>query len=467
MISKYPPTDRISNLIDPKDFEEYRQTMTDSWLEYETWSKFFALFQELFLSSKKPALLRLFENENSDYVDDAFGAKNSYLSFGVGWGNGSENVLYSFVAKDTCNNILNSVEVSTNSENIYMSSCIRQSYNIFYSRFITDSSDIWFSSNLIWCNNCVLCNNLQNQSYCINNIQLEKEEFVRQKQGLLSKKTDFIKFYRDKKVWGINFASQNVSGSFIIKSENIENGQVVYQTKNWRNLCFVGGSEWDENMFDIALWWSIRVNNAYASLVFGVNSQNIYFSHHVVKSSNIYYGYSLESCSHCLGCIWLKNKSFCILNKQYTKEERFKKANEIFAQMEKDWQLGKFFPPSMNPFYFNDTVAYLIDDSFTKEEVETEWYLRRDEEIKVDIPEWAEIVYSHKVEGQKSIEDFQWFDSDWNRQINPEILKKVIQDEKWNYYRIVPMELAFLQKHWLPLPEVHRLDRIKLGFKFK
>jgi hypothetical protein len=33
------------------------------------------------------------------------------------------------------------------------------------------------------------------------------------------------------------------------------------------------------------------------------------------------------------------------------------------------FQLGSFFPPIMNPFYFNDTAAYLIDPSFTKEEV--------------------------------------------------------------------------------------------------
>jgi hypothetical protein len=37
--------------------------------------------------------------------------------------------------------------------------------------------------------------------------------------------------------------------------------------------------------------------------------------------------------------------------------------------MEKEGTLGDFFPGSMNPFYFNDTAAYLIDDSFTKEEV--------------------------------------------------------------------------------------------------
>ena len=114
----------------------------------------------------------------------------------------------------------------------------------------------------------------------------------------------------------------------------------------------------------------------------------------------------------------------------------------------------------MNPFYFNDTVAYLIDDTFTKEEVTKEGYLWRDEEIKVDVPEWAEVIEV------KDLNKYQWFEnSKW--MINPEILKKVIKDEKWNYYRIVKMEYDFLMKHGLPLPELHWLERIKLGFKFK
>ncbi|MEI7477814.1 MAG: hypothetical protein WCJ81_04875 [bacterium] len=36
--------------------------------------------------------------------------------------------------------------------------------------------------------------------------------------------------------------------------------------------------------------------------------------------------------------------------------------------MERDGRLGEFFPGSMNPFYFNDTAAYFMDPSFTKEE---------------------------------------------------------------------------------------------------
>ena len=41
----------------------------------------------------------------------------------------------------------------------------------------------------------------------------------------------------------------------------------------------------------------------------------------------------------------------------------------------------------MNPFYFNDTVAYLMDDSFTKEEVVADGFMWREDEIKTDIPE--------------------------------------------------------------------------------
>ena len=115
----------------------------------------------------------------------------------------------------------------------------------------------------------------------------------------------------------------------------------------------------------------------------------------------------------------------------------------------------------MNPFYFNDTVAYLIDDSFTKEEVTKAGYLRRDEEIKVDIPEGSDVVES------KNLAQFQWFDSEGNWAINPDILKKVIKDEKWNVYRVVKMEYDFLMKYGLPLPEIHWLERIKLGFRFK
>ena len=112
----------------------------------------------------------------------------------------------------------------------------------------------------------------------------------------------------------------------------------------------------------------------------------------------------------------------------------------------------------MNPFYFNDTAAYLIDPSFTKEEVTKLWYLRRDEPIKVDIPEGAITVKSSEL-GQ-----FESTDEQWNWKLDETVCKRVILDENGDAYRIIPMELEFLQQHRLPLPRKHWLTRMKETF---
>ena len=113
----------------------------------------------------------------------------------------------------------------------------------------------------------------------------------------------------------------------------------------------------------------------------------------------------------------------------------------------------------MNPFYFNDTAASLIDPTFTKEEVEKADYLRRDEPIKVDIPADLEQVHV------RDLDQYEGYDENGKRHINEEILKKVIIDDQGNVRRIVNMEYVFLTKHALPLPRKHRLERMKENFR--
>jgi hypothetical protein len=48
---------------------------------------------------------------------------------------------------------------------------------------------------------------------------------------------------------------------------------------------------------------------------------------------------------------------------QYTKEQWYSLADKIFAQMDSDWILWDFFPGYLNPFYFNDTAAYIMDNT--------------------------------------------------------------------------------------------------------
>src|SRR3989344_846205 len=58
----------------------------------------------------------------------------------------------------------------------------------------------------------------------------------------------------------------------------------------------------------------------------GINkSSRCYFSEECDGCMDMWFSRSCFGCTNCLGCINLRSKSFCIFNKQYTKEEYFKK----------------------------------------------------------------------------------------------------------------------------------------------
>ncbi len=481
IISRFPPTKRC-NIVSTKQFEQERENLTLYGREYDFEKN---IFENIALLNKEvpfPNLINYGGTENCDYADITYNTKNAYLSFNSVWDN--ENIFFTLGVKWSCHNVFNSVMVWNNSENIYSASSIIKSYNVFFSDFIIDSNNIWMSQNLVWCSECIFCEGLENQKYCIENQNYEKEIYFEKKKEILKNKKNLKKIKTGKT--GKNFWSKNAKGSFIIDSENIDNGLKVYQVKEGRNLILTGSEKGDEKMYDVCVGGSwVSANYCWACSSW--TAQNVFISDSIGMSSNIYYSLNISDCSFCLGCIGLKNKSFCILNKQYSKEEWYELADKIFATMEKDWVLWEFFPWSLNPFYFNDTMAYLIDDSFTKEEVEKDGFLWRDEKIKVDVPEWAEVVYTKnppvlsdileitpparsslppQLRGTKGelLSDYQGFDENWIWKINPEILKKVIIDLSGNYYKIVPMEYEFLMKHELPLPEIHWLERIKQGF---
>ncbi len=362
----------------------------------------------------------------------------------------------------------------------------------FYSRYITNSANIWFSTNLIWCSECIGCDWLENQKYMIGNKQYTKVEYENKKQEILRDKQNFDANYRhiSAKKWR-NLASTNVKWDYIVKSSNIKNGSWVVNIHDSRNVVIANGDTWSRFFYD---GFDVGMNSEHFYGVMGAWglptwAAHLYCSMQITSSTFIYYSQYMENCHHCLGCIWLKNKSYCILNKQYSKEEWELVSEKIFASMEKDGSIGEFFPATMNPFYFNDTLAYIIDETFTQEEVEKEWYLWRDEPIKVDIPEWTEVVKSSELDhfqGFREVpviatkeaiqvpgtldrlvprddETIGTTETEWY--VDPSILQKVILDEKWNSYRIVKMEYDFLMKHALPLPTTHWLERIKMGFR--
>ena len=453
LISRYPDTPRVKNIVSPKEFSTLRDAMP--YVTYDATKTFFQNFQDLLLTVPLASLVQFNLNENCDFSDCIFTAKNVYLSQVVG--GDAENIYYSAFIYREVKDVFNSVLVNKNSSQIFQSTFIEKSYKIFYSKYIQNSSDIWFSTNLVWCTHCIFCDGLENVSYSIKNVKLEKEEYEKQKQEILKEKTKFDSYFLSLSKKALNYGAVNCSGNALYFSENIENWFFVSRVKNGRNVFYAGIEQCEDfyDCFDVGL----NSNNFYAACsAWEVGSNHFYSVAEVGSSSNIFYSYHLEKCHYCIGCIWLRNKEFCIFNKQYTKEEWYTLADEIFSNMEKDGSFGKYFPAWLTPFYYNDTMAYFVNPTVKKEDILQLWYLWREEKIKVDIPQWIEIMRLSDLWKFEVYINGQWI-------LSEEILKKVIQDSEGNIYRVIKEEYDFLTKHELPLPRLHWMDRIKMCMK--
>jgi hypothetical protein len=93
----------------------------------------------------------------------------------------------------------------------------------------------------------------------------------------------------------------------------------------------------------------------------GATPDNSYMTHFTTwcwKDKNVMYSDNCHSCEHLFGCIGLRRKQYCILNKQYTKEEYERLVPLLIERMTRDGQWGEFFPMTLSPYCYNETNAH-------------------------------------------------------------------------------------------------------------
>jgi hypothetical protein len=85
------------------------------------------------------------------------------------------------------------------------------------------------------------------------------------------------------------------------------------------------------------------------------------------------------------GCAKLRHKKYCILNKQYSKEEYYEMVEKVKKHMNempyvdkkgRVYKYGEFFPAELSPFGYNETLAH---DFFPLEKEEAEQLLSQQE----------------------------------------------------------------------------------------
>jgi len=336
---------------------------------------------------------------NSDYCGNVYGLKNCYMLFNSGY---SENCLYGtdVLHSQFCIDISHIKNCSFSME---LQDC-EKCYQCFFSKNCKECTNIFFSENLINCNNCFGCINLKHKSYCIFNKQYSKDLYFKTieefKQGsyqnliTIKNKINALRLkYPFKYIHGIH--NVNITGDYIDYSKNSKNCFISRDLENSAYSQFVLFGK-SFNSYDIT--------NAGGEMCYEIMGSIGYKSKFMWDSATKDLKEGLIGLTYCMrcfdsfnlfGCVGLRNKEYCILNKQYTKEEYESLVPKIIQHMNdmsyidkkgRIYKYGEFFPSELSPFCYNETIAQEYFPK-TKEEAISEGYNWKEPEEKNIIPD--------------------------------------------------------------------------------
>ncbi|MCX6722307.1 MAG: hypothetical protein NTY04_03935 [Candidatus Staskawiczbacteria bacterium] len=396
---------------------------------------------------------------NSDYCNCASYLKNCYLCFNC---NDVENCQYCFgsnYAKDSIDCCL-----SLKPQLCYELFECNSLFQCFYCAETKDCRNLRFCDECINCSDCFGCFNLRNKQYYIWNQPHTKEDYFKKLKEInvgsyaevnkIKEKFNKLKFELPRKYIHGNH-NKNVTGEY------------VYRSKDTFNCFEVGGCEnvrYSQQIEDTAkdsydyTNWSQNSELVYEAISCGDNCQNIKFCFDCWPAmQDSEYCLCCHSCSNCFGCMGLRSKQYCVLNKQYTKEEYERLVPMIKKHMadmpyvdsrDLKYSYGEFFPIDFSPMAYNETMAMEYFPK-TKEQVLTEGYFWRD-----------------KIQGEHKITlDAKELPDDI-KDVSEDILKEVIRCESCKgAFKLIEAEVNFYRKFLIPLPRMcfwcRHMDRRK------
>ena len=338
---------------------------TDYGQDYDFSKPFFEQYKELL---RKVPLANLGNNNcvGSPYGNHNADCKYCYLLYAS---YNAERVHYSYGAagaKDCLD-----IYTLLNSELSYGDTLCAGLYKTHFSYNSDESINSFFLKHSKNVQNCIGCVNLVNKSYCVFNQQYTKEEYEAKKKEL-----DFGSY---KKISEFENTFENFALGFPNKYANILKsvgavGDNIMNTKNAKH-CFDIYGDVEDSKYLIHM---LSVKDSYdlygggiASLMYegvdvGIEAAQVLFAVLAHSCLETFYTYMCFNSKNLFGCVGMRSKQYCILNKQYSKEEYFELVPKIIEHMNtmpyidkkgRVYKFGEFFPSELSPFAYNETIA--------------------------------------------------------------------------------------------------------------
>ena len=387
------------------------------------------------------------KNINCDWADDVWESKDAYLT-------------RSCLKVDTVNygyrimNCKNCVDVTFSFDLERCYDCLNcfKSYNLNYSFNSRDCMDSFFLYDCRNCQNCFMSWNLRNKKYHILNQPYSKEDYEKklEEYNLKSRATaeklkkEFWQHIGNDAIHRQNYNIQavNSTGNFLENDKNCQECYFIQESENCRYIF--RGYKNKETIDSVGGLDTEKVT-------LGSIDQIAYNNLCCLYTTNCRYSYYLDSCEeteYCFGCVGLRKKKYCILNKQYTKEEYENLVEKIKSDMKNRGEWGKFWPLSSAYCGYNLSLAHM-QFPMTKEEAlnfGAKW------------EESAEPHYDSIINADTLPDNID--------EVKDDIIKqRILCPETKLSYNITKEELQFYRERGIPLPQRHfdwrTLDRYK------
>lgn len=405
-------------------------------LDYDSSKPFFEQFEKLWKSVPKVSLIYV-RSPESDYTNISADNKNCYF---IIESSNNEDSIHSYWIQE-CRDVLDT-SFSSKCELTYESDDCYNSYKLLYSKGCYDCATSYFLTDCKGCTDCIGCINLRNKSNYIFNEPYSKEEYEKIKTELDLNTYEGVNSFKEK--YADFLMKQPRKFAEIIQAVN-STGSYMKNTKNCKSCfhCY----EAEDNKYGVHIWRNAKdtmdcdtagrnVSQIYNSINAGIDNSNMVCNALCWTCSFVSYSMYCFNSNNCFGCVGLRKKNYCILNKQYEKDEYEKIVNKIKNELRGKVEYGQFFPKNLSCFGYNETPA------------QEQFPLSKDEATKNGFS-WEDTERGTYNKETKKLEEMP----NSLDQINFDVTKEIFVCSDCNKnYKIIPNEFLFYKKLDIPLP---------------
>ncbi|MBI5621283.1 zinc-ribbon domain containing protein [Candidatus Falkowbacteria bacterium] len=370
---------------------------------------------------------------NSDFVNYCGHLKNCYLVFDS---DNCEDCYYSGTLTDSRDSI--DCMKSRNCELCYECIDCYKCFNLKYSQDCLECSQSYFLKNCSGCIDCFRCVNLHNQKYCWGNEQLSSAEYQERlsqvdfgSRSVIQAGCEQLNLlmlqHPHKYLHGIK--NDGCTGDYLYNAAETFDSYDCRDVQNCHYCYSIPLSAKD--LYD-TFQWGDNCELLYENVEVGDSDYNCKFCLTCAPHcQNLEYCFSCRSCKNCFGCASLKNKEFCILNKQYNEKDYFVLKEIIIDRMKRDGEYGEFFPARFSPHGYNETDAIFYYPLAREEAIRQgfKWYDQPKKEM------------THQVVPPDTIQA-----------VTEGTLSEVFSCSCGRSFKIIPQEFSFYKKLNIPLP---------------